>query len=125
MFFSALCNLNAIRIIDQALPPIPAVESGKATTQNIVLVTKETSGIYPSQSLGQPQFEELQPAFRFGYAARLAFNGEYFGWDNVLEIQLAEDWQTRNDTKQSWSYSLISKVLLQCFRACYSRCCSF
>ncbi len=49
---------------------------------------------------GHPTFEELEPAFRFGYGARLKFGGAYPEWDDDLEIRLAKDWRTMDPTRR-------------------------
>jgi hypothetical protein len=69
------------------------------------------------QSCPQPTFEEWEPAYRFGYGARLKFGGARLEWDADLEIRLAKDWraldpkrkekweQDRNAIRYGWDYS--------------------
>jgi hypothetical protein len=73
------------------------------TTRNIGQAVKQTSGMEAIPPLGRPAFEQLEPAFRFGYGARLKFGREYPEWDGDFEIRLAEDWRTMDPTrKESW-----------------------
>jgi hypothetical protein len=72
-------------------------------SRNIIHAAKETSGIEPIPFLVRPSFEQLEPAFRFGFGARLKFGSEYPEWDSNFEIQLAEDWRTMDPTrKEKW-----------------------
>lgn len=50
-------------------------------------------------------FEELEPACRFGYGARLKFGREYPDWDANFETHLAEDWRAMDRTRrQKWEH---------------------
>ena len=47
---------------------------------------------------GQPNYEETEDAYRFGYGARSQYRQRYSNWDDRLESQLKQDWnETYND----------------------------
>src|SRR6267142_38242 len=72
-------------------------------SHNIVHTARQMNRVEPIPPLGRPTFEELEPAFRFGYGARLKFGGDYPEWASDFEIRLAEDWRTMNPTrKETW-----------------------
>jgi hypothetical protein len=51
----------------------------------------------------QLAYETWEPAYRFGYGARLKFGSEYSAWNTNLEICLARDWRSINATRrQTW-----------------------
>jgi hypothetical protein len=50
---------------------------------------------------GQPTYEELEPAHRFGFGARSKYGDEYPDWDDDLEDRLKEDWKSI-DAQRSW-----------------------
>jgi len=68
--------------------------------RNIGHAVKQASGMEAIPPLGGPTFEELEPAFRFGYGARLKFGEDYSDWDIDFEIRLAEHWRTMNPTRK-------------------------
>jgi len=48
-------------------------------------------------------FDELEPAFRFGFGARIEFGEEHQAWDDNLEILLAREWRRLDPTReQTW-----------------------
>lgn len=44
-----------------------------------------------------PNFEEYEPAFRFGYGARRHYGKKYPVWDTELERKLQMDWSPTGD----------------------------
>jgi hypothetical protein len=81
------------------------VKHGKKpnASRNMGHAVKQASGMEAIPPLGRPTFEELEPAFRFGYGAWLKFGGDYPAWDGDFEIRLAEDWRTMDPTrKETW-----------------------
>ena len=72
-------------------------------SRNIGHAIKHAGGVEAIPPLGRPTFEELEPACRFGYGARLKFGGDYHEWDSDFEIRLAEEWRTMDPTrKETW-----------------------
>jgi hypothetical protein len=48
-------------------------------------------------------YKDLEPAYRFGFGARLAFGNR--DWDANFEIHLAEDWRAMTPVrKQKWEH---------------------
>jgi len=45
----------------------------------------------------QPNFEEHEPAFRFGYGARLHYGKDYPAWNDRLELALQKEWSPSED----------------------------
>lgn len=73
------------------------------TKQNIGNTTRQASGKETIPPRGQPTYEELEPAYRFGYGARSTYGDEYPDWDDDLEARLEEDWRTMEPSrKEKW-----------------------
>jgi hypothetical protein len=70
--------------------------------QDVPDTVKQAAGkqIIPPPSV--PNFEEHEPAFRFGYGARQHYGKEYPAWDDRLEQTLQKDWSTSAD-KDNWN----------------------
>jgi len=49
-----------------------------------------------------PNFDEDEPAFRFGYGARRHYGKEYPAWDGTLAGTLQNDWSSSSDPA-SWT----------------------
>lgn len=68
------------------------------TDQNVDDTVKQASGKQPIPPRGQPTYEEMEDAYRFGYGARFHYGQRYANWDDRLENQLRQDWgETYND----------------------------
>ena len=68
------------------------------TDQNVGDTVKQASGKQPIPPRGQPTYEEVEDAYRFGYGARSHYKQRYQNWNNDLETQLQNDWrETYND----------------------------
>jgi hypothetical protein len=70
--------------------------------QDVPDTVKQAAGkqIIPPPS--QPNFEEHEPAFRFGYGARQHYGKDYPTWDNRLERTLQKDWSPSGD-EDNWN----------------------
>jgi len=70
--------------------------------QDVPDTMKQAAGkqIIPPPSV--PNFEEHEPAFRFGYGARQHYGKDYPAWDDRLEQTLQKDWSTSPD-KDNWN----------------------
>jgi hypothetical protein len=53
---------------------------------------------------GQPKFDDLEPAFRYGYAARRHYGQQSPEWDEDMERRLASEWGTLYPTGIGWDY---------------------
>jgi len=51
-------------------------------------------GTKPVPPPTQPNYEDDEPAYRFGYGARRHYGENYRDWDDRLESQLRRDWET-------------------------------
>jgi len=49
----------------------------------------------------EPTYEELEPAYRFGYGARSHYGEEYPEWDDELEARLKEEWSTLEPSRKA------------------------
>jgi hypothetical protein len=83
--------------------------------QNVGDTVKQAAGKQPIPPRGQPTYEEVEDAYRFGYGARSHYRQHYPTWNNQLETQLEQDWRdTYNDRdwaryrrliRGGWEYS--------------------
>ena len=73
------------------------------TNQRIGNTTRQVSGKEAIPPRGQPAYEELEPAWRFGYGARANYRDQYPEWDEELEQQLKSEWETlAPQRRQTW-----------------------
>ena len=72
------------------------------TDQDVDATVKQAAGKQPIPPRGQPTYEEVEDAYRFGYGARRHYSNQYSTWDPELEAELRRDWrETYND--RDWS----------------------
>jgi hypothetical protein len=70
----------------------------------------QAAGTRPIPPPGTPNFEEYEPALRFGYGARRFYGPKYSNWTDDLESKLRrdfgdEDWKRyRPAVRQGWDY---------------------
>lgn len=84
------------------------------TDQDVDDTVKQASGKQPIPPRGQPTYEEVEDAYRFGYSARAQYGKQYSSWNDQLESQLQTDWrdtytdrewqQYRNSIRRGWDY---------------------
>jgi hypothetical protein len=84
------------------------------TNQDVDDTVKQASGKQPIPPRGQPTYEEVEDAYRFGYGARAQYGKQYSNWNDQLESQLQTDWrdtytdrewqQYRNSIRRGWDY---------------------
>ena len=70
------------------------------TDQDLDDTVKQAAGKQPIPPRGQPTYEELEDAYRFGYGARSHYGRDYNDWDDRLESQLRSDWQGTHSDRQ-------------------------
>jgi hypothetical protein len=63
------------------------------TNQNVKHTVRQATGHESIPPRGQPAYEDIEPAHRFGYGARSHYGDEYPTWNIGLESQLKSDWQ--------------------------------
>ena len=84
------------------------------TNQDVDDTVKQAAGKQPIPPRGQPVYEEIEDAHRFGYGARSHYSKSYSNWNNDLETQLRRDWQEtygdrdwmlyREEIRRGWDY---------------------
>ncbi len=84
------------------------------TNQDVDDTVKQAAGSQPIPPRGQPTYEEVEDAHRFGYGARSQYGGSYKAWDGRLETQLKRDWQDtysdrdwanyKDEIRRGWDY---------------------
>src|SRR5262245_24215891 len=84
------------------------------TDQGVGDTVKQAAGKQPIPPRGQPAYEDVEVAYRFGYGARGHYGKRYAKWDEQLESQLARDWRDtynehewnryRDSVQRGWSY---------------------
>ena len=78
--------------------------------QNVDDTVKQAAGKEPIPPAGVPNFEEYEPAFKFGYGAREHYGSKFVKWDADLENNLkndygAENWtRCRTAVRRGWEY---------------------
>src|SRR5215471_18313783 len=63
------------------------------TDQDVDDTVKQAAGKQPIPPRGQPTYEEIEDAYRFGCGARSHYGRDYRDWDDRLESRLRSDWQ--------------------------------
>ena len=56
--------------------------------QNVDDTVAQMAGKKPIPPAGQPNWDQYEPAYRFGYGARMHYGSTYSSWDDRLENQL-------------------------------------
>jgi hypothetical protein len=85
------------------------------TNQDVDDTIKQAAGKQPIPPRRQPTYEDVEPAYRFGYGARSHYGKQYSSWDDKLEAQLRRDWEssyagtsdwptTRQAIRKGWEY---------------------
>jgi hypothetical protein len=65
--------------------------------QDVPDTVKQAAGKQHIPPPNTPNFEEYEPAFRFGYGARKHYGKKYPTWDAELERKLQMDWSPLGD----------------------------
>ena len=71
--------------------------------QDVPDTVKQAAGKQVIPPPKQPNFEEHEPAFRFGYGARLHYGKDFPEWDNRLELALQKEWSPSAD-EANWNH---------------------
>jgi hypothetical protein len=66
------------------------------TNQNVKDTVKQASGKESIPPRGVANYEQAEPAYRFGYGARAYYGKRYPTWNSDLENELKRDWTTTN-----------------------------
>jgi hypothetical protein len=70
------------------------------TNQDVADTAKQAAGKQPIPPRGQPTYEEVEDAYRFGYGARSQYGKQYPTWNDALEQQLEQDWTSTYQDRQ-------------------------
>src|SRR4030095_3664436 len=63
------------------------------TGQDVDDTVKQAAGKAPLPPRGQPVYQDVEPAYRFGYGARAYYGKKYSAWSPELEKELRRDWE--------------------------------
>src|SRR5512141_2473158 len=58
------------------------------TDQDVDDTVKQAAGKQPIPPRGEPTYEQVEDAYRFGYGARVQYQRRYPTWDNRVEREL-------------------------------------
>ena len=73
------------------------------TNQKIGNTIHQASGKEAIPPRKEPTYEEVEPAYRFGYGARSKYGADYTEWNDELEDNLKNDWYViAPERKQTW-----------------------
>jgi hypothetical protein len=73
------------------------------TNQKIGNTTRQASGKEAIPPRGEATYEEVEPAYRYGFGARSQYEDEYPEWDDELEARLKGEWEEIAPARrQSW-----------------------
>lgn len=78
--------------------------------QNVGDTLSQATGSRSIPHAYEPNFEEKEPAFRYGYGARAYYGDKYPEWNDELDQQLRENWHedwptSREAVRRGWEYS--------------------
>jgi hypothetical protein len=71
------------------------------TNQKIGNTVKQASGKEAIPPRHQPTYDEIEPAYRYGYGARQYYGEEYPEWDDELEARLRQEWGTLEPSRKA------------------------
>ncbi len=81
------------------------------TNQDVDDTVAQAAGRQPIPPRGQPTYEEVEPAYRFGYGAHRYYSDRYTDWDSELENQLREDWRGANPNADDADWDRMSPAI--------------
>src|ERR1700744_4038980 len=70
------------------------------TGQNIGNTARQAAGKEAIPPRHQPTYEEIEPAYRYGYGARAQYGDEYQEWDDELEARLRDEWTSLDPARK-------------------------
>ena len=71
--------------------------------QNVGNTLKQAAGKEAIPPRHEPTYEQVEPAYRYGYGARAHYGDEYPEWDDELEARLREEWASLYPSRRaSW-----------------------
>lgn len=76
------------------------------THQNVSHTVKQASGKESIPPRHQSVYEDLEPAYRFGYGAHSQYSVEHPQWNDKLESNLKKEWESLGGRKENWERDL-------------------
>jgi len=73
------------------------------TNQGVADTVRQAHGTEPIPPRGEPVYEKIEPAYRFGYGARLHYGKKYQAWNPELEGELKRDWVASWGRENDWN----------------------
>jgi len=70
--------------------------------QNIDDTVRQAAGKQSIPPMSAPNFDEAEPAARFGYGARRYYGSRYSSWNDDLESHLRQDWNAMRGDERDW-----------------------
>jgi hypothetical protein len=70
--------------------------------QDVDDTLKQAAGKQAIPPRGQPNYDEAEPAYRFGYGARSHYSHEYPAWNDELEGRLKGDWRESYPSRDAY-----------------------
>ena len=71
------------------------------TDQKISNTVKQAAGKEAIPPRFEPTYDELEPAYRYGYGAKVHYSEDYPEWDDELEARLKEEWGTLEPSRKA------------------------
>jgi hypothetical protein len=75
------------------------VDSGRELNQNAADTVKQAAGkesipapTQPNAKMEKVEWDEIEPAVRYGYGAHQEYANQFNNWDDSVESTLAKDW---------------------------------
>jgi len=82
--------------------------------QDVNDTVAQAAGKKPIPPANQANYDEAEPAYRFGYGARRQYGSSYRQWNDQLASQLKRDWQSTysdmdwdrysSEVRRGWDY---------------------
>jgi hypothetical protein len=70
--------------------------------QNVNDTVKQAAGKEAIPPRHQSNYEQVEPAYRYGYGARQHYGEDYPEWDDDLESRLKEEWLALDPARKSF-----------------------
>jgi hypothetical protein len=72
------------------------------TDQQVGDTVKQATGKEAIPPRGEPTYDKVEPAYRYGYRARSHYGQENAVWDDELEARLKEEWTSLDPSRKAF-----------------------
>jgi len=72
------------------------------TNQSVGKTVKQATGREVTPPRHEPAYEDVEPAYRYGYGARQHYGDDYPEWDDDLEARLRDEWLALDPARKSF-----------------------